>query len=864
MLLVLVLVASVVVAVISVRQSFPEEAGRVTLDGLSRPVEVRRDEWGIPQIYADSSNDLFFAQGYVHAQDRFFEMDFRRHLGSGQLSEWFGADQLETDKFLRTLGWRHVAEKEFENLSPETRRFLEAYASGVNEYLKGRSGSRISVEYSMGVLGPGEKPRPWEPVDSLVWLKAMAWDLRGNMEDEIARVIASSKLSPDQIAELYPEYPYDRNPPIVPNIAARNAAKAGKDKAGNGKSEKGRAENGEQAKRKSPGRAVPDLPEDAADAMAGVRDVLEDVPSPMAPTGSGDGAADGRAGIGSNSWVVSGSRTTSGKPLLANDPHLSAQVPSIWYQMGLHCRKQSAVCPFDVSGFTFAGMPGVVIGHNDRIGWGFTNLGADVTDLFLERIDGNSYLFDGERLPLEIRREVIVVKGAEPVELNVRSTQHGPLLSDVDDQLGRIADDAPESKASPPGGLETGVSLRWTALDAGRTADALFQMNAASNWKEFRTAAKRFDVPAQNLVYADVDGHIGYQAPGRIPVRRGGTGEWPMPGWTSSYGWDGYVPFGELPSDFDPPEGYIVTANNAVTGPSYEPRLADHWSYGYRSGRIVDLVAGAGKLDVAAMSKIQLDTRNGFASTLVPYLLRIRGLDEFTLEGRETLVDWNYQQDVDSAGAAYFNAAWKNLLGMTFHDQLAGSARPAGGDRWYEVVRRLLEEPDSEWWDDKRTKRVREDRDAILAKALKQARLDLTAKLSKDPERWRWGRLHQLELRSQTFGQSGIGLLEALFNRGPYELSGGSDAVLAAGWNTASDDYDVGTLPSMRMVVDLSDLDRSRWINLTGTSGHPWSEHYDDQVRLWVDGKTTAWPFGEDAVRRRTVDTLTLVPVAWS
>ncbi|WP_460514351.1 penicillin acylase family protein [Flindersiella endophytica] len=848
-LLVLALVAATITVVTSVRKSFPDEEGALALPGLSAPVEVRRDQWGVPQIYADTSADLFFAQGFVHAQDRFFEMDFRRHLTAGRLSEWFGEDQLATDKFLRTLGWRETAEREYQKLAPQTKRFLQSYADGVNAYLNGRKGSDISVEYTMGLLGPDDEVKPWEPADSVAWLKAMAWDLRGNLDDEIARTLASTKVSEDRVAELYPDYPYDRNPSIVGDQKA-----AGE---GGSAARTGPAPSGDR------GIPADDLyrSKEYSQQLAKVRELIDNVPSPLGGTG-GD-----RSGLGSNSWVVAGSRTTTGKPLLANDPHLAGQIPSIWYQAGLHCRHKSEVCPYDVAGFTFSGFPGVIIGHNDRIAWGFTNLGPDVTDLYLELVDDDSYLYDGQRYPLETRREVILVKGSDPVEFTVRSTRHGPLVSDADSDLAKIGDRAPAGKEAPSGGLATGVALRWTALDAGHTADSVFRLNAAQNWKEFREAAKSFEVPAQNLIYADVDGHIGYQAPGKIPVRKGGTGEWPMPGWSSSYGWVAWVPFDKLPSAYDPPEGFIATANNAVAGKSYPYRLADHYAYGYRAREITDRLRGSEKQNVESMAGIQLDTRNGFAPTLVPYLQRVKGVDAFTRQGLATLKNWDFSQGVDSAPAAYFNAVWDNLLEMTFDDELPPDARPSGGDRWFEVVRRLLADPENKWWDDVRTKDVRETRDAILKSALREARVDVTHELAKDPSRWQWGRLHQLSLSNQTFGKSGIGPLESLFNRGPYEVGGASDAVLATGWNASADttpdtgsQFAVTALPSMRMVVDLGNFDRSRWVNLTGASGHPWSDHYDDQIPLWLAGETTAWPFSAGAVEKAAPQRLVLRP----
>ncbi len=831
-LLAVALVGTVAGVIVSIRRPLPTYDGRVALSGLTTTAEVRRDGQGIPQIYADTPEDLFRVQGYVHAQDRFYEMDFRRHVTSGRLAEWFGEDLVRTDAVIRTLGWRRVAAQEFPKLSTKTRGYLEAYAAGVNAYLANHTGSRLSVEYTMGFLGPDERPEAWTPIDSLAWLKAMAWDLRTNVDDEVDRALASARVPPERVEGLYPSYPFDRHAPIVGDTKETAAAPA-----------------------RTPGRAA--LPPGTDKALQRVRDLIAHASGQTSLGGA-------TTGIGSNSWVVAGKLTTTGKPLLANDPHLAPSMPSVWYQAGLHCRRLSVGCPYEVAGFTFAGVPGVIIGHNNRISWGFTNLGPDVMDLYVERLDGNTYMYDGARQPLTTRREIIGVKGGDAVEIVVRATRHGPLLSDVDEQMrdavigSRTGDDA------RTGGFKAGVSLRWTALDPGRTAEAIFRLNTARDWTQFRAAAALFEVPAQNMVYADVDGHIGYQAPGRIPVRKpDNTGEWPVPGWSSRYDWEGFVPFEKLPSVRDPAQGYIVTANQAVVPADYPYHLADHWSYGYRSDRIGDLlraqIRAQGKVDVAAMQRIQLDTYNANAAFLVPHLQKVR-VDSFTAQGVALFKGWDFTQDARSAPAAYFNAVWRNVLAETFRDELPRGAWPSGGDRWYEVMRRLVNDPDNTWWDDVRTKSVREDRDAIFARSMREARKELTRLLAKDPQQWRWGRLHQLTLTNQSFGESGFAPLERLFNRGPYEVSGGSDAVLATGWTSAGERYGVTAVPSMRMVVDLADFDRSRWINLTGTSGHPWSDHYMDQVDMWVRGESVPWAFGRSAVEESAQHSMTVIP----
>ncbi|WP_248959595.1 penicillin acylase family protein [Sphaerisporangium perillae] len=845
-------------AVWTVQRSFPQLDGELRLPGLGADVTVLRDPHGIPQIYASTPRDLFMAQGYVHAQDRFWEMDFRRKTTAGRLSELFGASTLDVDKVVRTLGWRRTAEREVALLDPRTRQALTDYAAGVNAWMGQHQGfAERSLEYAVLKLTNGSyTPEPWNPVDSLAWLKAMAWDLRSNMDAELERAQDASAVPVERVEELFPGYPYESHRPIVTAGAVRD------------------------------GRFTPTTPAASPASVASSRvlaDVartLRTVPSPLGTDGTD------RAGIGSNSWVVSGAHTDTGKPLLANDPHLGPRIPSIWYQSGLHCRVKSAACPYDVVGYTFSGIPGVVIGHNDRVAWGFTNLGPDVTDLYLERTRGGAYESEGAWVPMETRTEEIKVAGRPSETLTVRSTKHGPIVSgvlgDAKAALPGAAAKAGESKPGetgktgtagetgntgtagetgklPAGGHDVEIALRWTALDPGRTADALLLLDTAANFDQFRKAASFFEAPAQNMVYADVDGNIGYQAPGRIPIRAAGDGRWPARGWTGKEEWTGYIPFDELPMAYNPPEGFIATANNAAIGPSYSHYLTSDWAYGYRSQRIVDRITQAmskGKITVATMGDIQTDTANGLAPLLVPYLLKAgAGVPE----ARELLTGWDFSQGRDSAPAAYFNAVWRHLLQRTFDDELPEGGRPGGGDRWYEVVRRLLDRPGDRWWDDVRTKDKGETRDDMLVAAMGDAAKELRAELGDSPRDWRWGDLHTLELTNETFGTSGIGPIEWLFNRGPLRLGGGKDAVDATGWN-ASKGYQVDWVPSMRMIADMADLDRSRWVNLTGASGHAFHGDYDDQAQLWADGGSTPMRQTEPAVRKDAVNTLTLVP----
>ncbi|GKQ39981.1 penicillin acylase family protein [Streptomyces sp. A012304] len=896
----------------TVRASFPQTQGSITLDGLSGPVDVKRDGYGIPQIYASSDEDLFMAQGFVQAQDRFYEMDVRRHMTSGRLSEMFGKSQVDNDEFLRTLGWDRVAKQEYDKeLSADTKKYLQAYAKGVNAYLKGKSGEEISLEYAALGFSNDYKPAEWTPVDSVSWLKAMAWDLRGNMQDEIDRALLTSRLGPQQIAELYPQYPYSRNQAIVQEgqydeltktfeqgdgSSDSDSSSDGSPDGSSGDSSSDGSTDGSTGG-STDGSTVGTGTENSAlqSQLSGLYDVLDDLPAAVGVNGNG---------IGSNSWVVGGKYTITNKPLLANDPHLSASLPSVWYQMGLHCRTVSSKCQYDVSGYTFAGMPGVIIGHNQKISWGMTNSGVDVTDLYLEKLSGDGYQYDNKVKPFTTREETIQVAGGAPKKIVVRQTEDGmPLLSDRDDELVKVGKKATVEEPAPDRGDGYAVALKWTALEPGRTMDAVFAMNKAADWKDFRGAAELFDVPSQNLIYADTDNHIGYQLPGKIPTRaKGHDGSVPAPGWDSKYRWTGYVDFDELPYEYDPERGYIVTANQAVIDPKKYPyTLTTDWGYGTRSQRITDLIKlkikGGGKISTDDMRQMQLDSDSQIARLLVPTLLDINLSDPDVREAQELLQGWDYTQDADSAAAAYFNAVWRNILKLAFGHKLpkevrvkgqcvyvdpvnatapvdetgkvrecgqrdADQAQPDGGDRWFEVVRNLMQKPKSEWWTTPESGTrpgADHDRDKLFARAMIDARWELTAKLGKDIDTWSWGRLHRLFLKNQTLGTSGPGFLQYMLNRGPWKLSGGEAAVNATGWNAAGG-YGVVWVPSMRMVVNLDDLDKSKWINLTGASGHAYSSHYTDQTSKWAKGELLDWAFSAKAVDAATSDTLVLKP----
>ena len=793
-------------------KSFPQIDGEIKVEGLDGEVNIYRDAMGIPHIYATTAHDIFFAQGYVHAQDRFWQMDAWRHIGSGQLSEMFGEGQVETDAFLRTLGWRKTAEAEWEQLDPDARAILVSYTEGVNAYLKDHSGTALSLEYAvLGLLSPDYVIEPWEPVNSLTWGKAMAWDLRGNMGEEIERAELLKTLTPEQVALLYPEYPED-HPVIVNKIG----------------------EGGQAATTNSANSF--DYSALNLDALSHNASLLDPVLGPL-----GDG-------IGSNSWAVSGALTDTGKPYLANDPHLGIQMPSIWYQVGLHCVEKTDKCPFEVAGFSFAGVPGVVIGHNDKLAWGFTNVGPDVMDLYIEKVNPenpNQYEVNGKWVDFETYDETINVVGGEPVTITVKKTRHGPVISDTYGPTKNIGD--PEDTSFIPfkdrvGGVELPdqyvIALAWTALTPSTPFEAIWGFDKAQNWEEFREAASNFHVPAQNLLYADVEGNIGYQMPGDIPIRKNGDGTLPVPGWTDDYEWEGFIPFEELPYALNPEEGYIVTANNQVNPWDYPYMITKDWDYGYRAQRIVDMIKNApGKIDKEYIQSMQGDATDLNAESIVPVWKEIdyKAASENEAYAIDLMQNWDYTCKADSQACALFQRFWWNLDQNTINDDVPERNAVSGGSKDFETFRHLLPEPDNFFWDDKLTTDVTETRDDIFIASLVETVQQLEKDYGKDPAKWpRWGELHTATFRNGTLGESGVFLIEDLFNRGPFETNGGQSLVNATGWDLGTS-FEVDWLPSMRMIVDFNNLNDSLTVHTTGQSGHAYHPHYDDMALFWAD-----------------------------
>jgi len=802
------------------RAQFPQVSGNVKIDGLKGNVEIIRDRFGVPHIYADTPEDLFRAQGYVHAQDRFFQMEFWRRIGQGRLAELFGESALEDDAFIRTVGWMHVVDEEVKQLDPEMRSALESYAAGVNAYTLTHP-DQLGLEFKvLGLIGRTWKPEPWLPAHSLTWAKAMAWNLGGNLDAELQRAALMSKGGEALTEAVLPPYPAD-GPVIVRTSETTDDG------------------------RPTTVHATPDLitPSSHQQALT----LLKTTRALAHTTGL---VRDAGEGIGSNNWVVSGKKTATGKPILSNDPHLGVQVPSIWYQVGLHCRSVSAACPYNVVGVSFASAPGVVIGHNARIAWGVTNVEPDTQDLVIEKPNPNNpdeFEYMGKFEAAQVREEVINVAGKAPITLNVRVTRHGPIISDVFKNIKKLKLDQQFSGQA--------FALQWAALKPQFAFRAVLKIDQAQNWDEFREALRDWAAPSQNFIFADVDGNIGYQMPGQVPIRRNSDGKAPAAGWNGDADWTGFIDFEQLPKLYNPSKGYIVTANNAVTDAQYPYLLTHDWDRGYRARRIEQLITAKDKLSVEDMTAIQMDSHAAFADDVMPLLKDFLQVDpsmsapesvgkdpnfkRYT-QAWEMLNQWDRVYTRNSTGATIFEAFWKHLSHNIFEDEMGADLAKEVldlGSPTKLAVANVLANRDAPWWDDVTTPR-KEMREDIVYKSMSDALNELSARLGNDMQQWQWGKVHTITFKNQTLGKSGVAPIEALFNRGPYPVDGTTSTVNA---ENASADFSVQSHPSWRMVVDLANWNNSTAVHPTGQSGHTGHPHYADMMALWLEGRTQAF-----------------------
>ncbi len=873
--------------------------GALRLPGLTAPVEILRDRWGVPHIYATSTLDLMFAQGFVHAQDRLWQMEFQRRLVAGRLAEVVGPAALPTDRAVRILGMRRVAEAEVALLDPEARAELDAYVAGVNACT---AREPLPVEFTLLRY----RPEPWTAADSLSWAKMMAWSLSGNWESELLRTALIEQLGPELAAELEPPSPASWPTVLGPDGAGRLEVTATITKSAYADSTSD-ADLDLDSRRRSASQRLPRFPTAGADA---------DLPSPAAVPGS-------------NNWVVAGWRSATGMPLLANDMHLRLSIPAIWYEnhliivsqaeraersrrtvpspqseqarrpgggadpstalrsaqddqrmplrsaqgdqrMPLRSAQDDQRMPLrsaqddpatlNVTGVTFPGVPGVVAGHNGHVAWGFTNGYPDVQDLYMERLrrtdDGRvQYEYCGEWLDAEVRREIIQVKGGEPVTEEVIATRHGPIINALAPGLAAptpIPPDFHTDAGGVPSPLAHALALRWTALDPAPMLAALRAMNRARTCAEFREALRGWAAPVQNTVYADTQGNIAYSYPGLVPIRARGQGRVPVPGWDGEHEWLGYVPFDELPHLLNPPQGFIASANNRIAD-TFPHFLGSEFATGERAQRIVTRLKDQPKADVAFFQQMQQEQISPTMQTIAGYLGGLRPADPDLAAAVEVVRRWDGRLTADSPAAAICEVCGRALMQVILQHRLGSTeadhdlaTRYLGkgptpilaeasfmSQRSWEWLLHILTLPHSYWFDLGGGER----RDDVLLIALRQTLAYLRGRLGPPGpslQNWAWGRLHMLTLGHMA---GRVPAMARHFNRGPFPLGGDGNTIWAAGNGLTPETSTATVGPPFRFIADLADLNHCWGTLIPGNSGRPDSPHYDNQIDAWFKGE---------------------------
>jgi penicillin G amidase len=793
------------------RRSLPQVDGTAKVAGLSAPVDIIRDADAIPHVFAASKADALFGLGYVHAQDRLWQMELQRRIGHGRLSEVLGSAALPQDRFLRTVGFGRAARTAWDSTPHWARQQISAYVAGVNAFISTHHGSALPPEFTLLRF----EPEPWSGVDVIVWVKMMAWDLSANYTFELLRHDLERAVGAERMAQLMPAY-------------ATTGLSILPDRPGDAV-ESTRATHPTHATypihATHPTHAT--YPTDLTHAThptypataALIRGLSTGDPA-ITRVLLGGGVTEG---LGSNNWVVDGTLTATGKPMLANDPHLSARLPSTWYLAHV------TGGDFEVIGATLPGAPAVALGRNRFIAWGATNVAADVEDLYRERLDapGTHAEFRGAQEPITVIPETIVVKGGDPVLVNVRVTRHGPLVSDA------INANNAELKTGPkPAPLEP-LAFRWTALDADDlTVPSFMKLNEARDWRQFTDALRDFVSPSQNFVYCDIDCHIGYYAPGRIPIRASGDGSRPAEGWTGGAEWTGWIPFEELPHAYDPPEHFIITANHRPAPPSYAHQLGLEWPEPYRAQRVTDLLRGRTRLTPDDFVRFQADTMSLHATTLLPVLLAHARPDGGPQQQAVTLLQqWNGDATAASGAAAIFSAWFHHLAPTLAGDDLGPLLARRYAERFSFVTRfvvHTLTANDSAWCDDRTTGALETCDDAVTY-ALRNAVSDLTLRLGSDMSRWRWDGVHSAVFPHQ--GLHAVAVLRPILSRSVP--NGGDWSTVNVAPVAADRPYEQSLVAGYREIIDLSPANDSRFLDAVGQSGHFLSKHYDDFLPDW-------------------------------
>lgn len=779
--------------------TLPQTAGSLRVPGLQGSVDVVRDAEGIPHVFASSSRDAWFGLGYLHAQDRLWQLEMNRRIAGGRVAEILGPAALGTDRFLRTLGIARNAQQIWQRLAPDTRDVLTAYADGINAWLAHDS-AQLPPEF---LLTGAPKPAPWQAVDSIGWQTMMAWDLGANWTQEILRMRLAQRLSLDQINAFLPPYPGEA--PLVTR----------------------------------------DYTSMYRDMQASAGQLVE--LAQLAPPS-------GVEGVGSNNWVVSGQHTKSGKPLLANDPHLGLNAPALWYFAHL------SAPGLEVIGATLPGLPGVVLGRNQRIAWGFTNTAPDVQDLYLERVNpahAGQYQTPDGWADFRTRQEVIRVKGQPDVTMTVRETRHGPVISGALPLIEQAGVDAKRHV----------VAFAWTALmPDDLTIQGGIRLGNAANWEEFVKAARDFHSPQQNMVYADIDGNIGFIAPGRVPLRKPENdlhGLAPAPGWDARYDWEGFIPFDKLPRSFNPASGKIATANEKIVAPDYPYFLTSEWSLPYRAQRIATLLDATRQHDLDSFARIQKDVLSLAAAELLPLVRRTRPADERSREALVLLDDWRGEMAADRNEPLIFNAWMRELARRIFEDELGEALIKDYFEQRnvHAAMVNVLQDRDAQasWCRDTRAGAKATDCGQLLTASLAAALAGLAQQYGSDMQEWRWGQAHLARAEHRPFSR--VPLLARLFElRVP--TPGDTYTINVGRYNLRDEVHPFHNrhAASLRALYDLSDLEKSRFIHSTGQSGNALSTHYRHFVERWAKVEYVPMAMQRSVVEQGSIGTLKMRP----
>jgi penicillin G amidase len=814
-----IMVAATAVAAVAwfyLYRPLPQLDGATSLPGLQKDVTVERDRWGVPHIRASSVQDLAEAQGYVMAQDRLWQMDLLRRIARGQLSEILGPATLKRDGEFRTIGFGRAAERDLALMDAEPRGIMEAYARGVNRFIE-QHADRLPLEFSLLRY----KPRPWQATDTLVICGYMYRTLTNTWERKISRAKVTAQVGYDRAKELFSqEAPMDHfviGDPNVPNDGSQKTRVDTDDEDGDD------APDG-VIKASLTGAATGPLPQEFPDLTAELGAAVDEFAK--------DAPAEILAGLGSNDWVVSGRHTANGKPLLANDTHLDLWMPGIWYEAHL------TAPGWNVKGFVLPGAPMIVVGHNDGIAWGFTNNMADVQDVYVETFNPaapDEYRVRGEWTKAQVFDEVIHVKGAADEHLRVVATRHGPIVR-------------------REGG--NAYALRWTATEPGGLSNSYLWLGKAKNWEEFRNTMKHVWGPAQNAVYADVQGNIGYIMGAKVPLRKRGHNEVPVPGDVDDYEWTGYVPFDQLPQALNPDSGLIATANGRVVGPNYKAYLTDRWEEPYRTARIYDLLHDKHGLRPADMLKVQTDTYSYphafVADQLSAAVKTTAPKDERAKKLIEGLKDWNGIADAQSPEVPFLDATRRAALVLILEPYL-GNETTLYEWRGMSFLQKVLTERPGKWLPS-----AYKTYDELLMAAADRgvARLEEQTK-SPRIEDWAWKNFDALDMLHPLGRSPG----NSLWSRQRLLW----DFLSITGKPQSGTEYSVRaarrtTGPAMRFVANLGNWDESIMLIPAGESGQLGSRHYADQFGSWYEGKPVYQGFSDGAEAKARKHTLTLKP----